>query len=425
MVRFFLRVKSIFKVAWGRTPVQWLWRKPEDELDTLLLIASKHYSPHWNSGFNVYIARVMYFAMLIFWPFRALLLIATGMRKYARKAKHLRSIGYRKQLYDQLIIAFRYNANPEIYYIFELFTKRRLGQARCFLLANITSALVSYVNNYKSTDETEDKLHYSQMLREHGLSSIKDIAVINRYGISALNSDTNSAYDLPPIDMIVKPNSGEQADGIIRLEWLGNGNYYCSNGNQYSKAEMHKYLQGLATNGQHIIQPRLFNHSGIADLTTKGFSTCRIITGITPTNDIEVVLAVFKMPTGESVVDNFSSGGIASPVNISTAELGVAVSMENIGIQYGRHPDTGAKITDRQLPFWPETLALVKSAHAITKGLVFLGWDVGITDDGPVILEANGRMGWSLAQRPSMQGLGSTRFSSICIQWDNSLRNKS
>jgi hypothetical protein len=54
-----------------------------------------------------------------------------------------------------------------------------------------------------------------------------------------------------------------------------------------------------------------------------------------------------------------------------------------------RHPYTGAQISGETMPFWEEAKALVKRAARAFAMLPALGWDVGITDQGPMLIEAN------------------------------------
>ena len=53
------------------------------------------------------------------------------------------------------------------------------------------------------------------------------------------------------------------------------------------------------------------------------------------------------------------------------------------------HPVTSVQISGFQLPFWKESLDLALRAHQAFSPLHTLGWDVGITEQGPILIEAN------------------------------------
>ncbi|OMH25729.1 sugar-transfer associated ATP-grasp domain-containing protein [Motiliproteus sp. MSK22-1] len=419
MINILRKITSPFLIAWGRTPVLWLWRKPKNDLDALLQIASKYFYPNWSQGKARYVSQAMYFYMLLIWPIRALIIISLGMKRYAVKTKVNHHISYYRQLIDQLKIAFLYCNNPQVYYLFELFNDSRLTQAKSFLLGNTSSALLNFINQYRNSEELEDKLQFSSRMRNHNFPMVDDTAVITDGKITDLKG---AEIPLPEADFVVKPNTGYQGQGVLRFEWLGNNQYFCSDGLHYDKKRLNHYLRELSLKDSYLVQPRLVNHPQIADLTNKGFGTCRIITGITPTGTVELIGAAFKMPVGEGVADNFAAGGIASPIDLETGELGMAVAKKCLGDSYCQHPDTGAPIIGRKLPYWQETVALIKRAHQQVADYVFLGWDIGLSKDGPVILETNSNWCILLAQRPSGKGLGSSKFTSICHLWIDSFK---
>ena len=43
----------------------------------------------------------------------------------------------------------------------------------------------------------------------------------------------------------------------------------------------------------------------------------------------------------------------------------------------------------RLIPYWSETLQMVKSAAEMMPSVKFIGWDVAITKDSPIIIEGN------------------------------------
>ncbi len=50
---------------------------------------------------------------------------------------------------------------------------------------------------------------------------------------------------------------------------------------------------------------------------------------------------------------------------------------------------TKARFEGIVLPFWPQLIDLVSAAALTLRPLEYLGWDVAIAPDGPVIVEAN------------------------------------
>src|SRR5262249_47499500 len=68
---------------------------------------------------------------------------------------------------------------------------------------------------------------------------------------------------------------------------------------------------------------------------------------------------------------------------------------------------------DRPLPDWNIALQHAKIAHQACSNFAFIGWDIALTDHGPVLLEGNAN--WNADEYQSMTGkpLGHTKFAKI------------
>jgi hypothetical protein len=84
--------------------------------------------------------------------------------------------------------------------------------------------------------------------------------------------------------------------------------------------------------------------------------------------------------------------------------------MEAGSRELSRHPDTGSAISGEELPHWREILRLAIRAHNGFKEFAFLGWDIALSADGPVIVECNTNWGAWIAQVPARTFLGDTKF---------------
>ena len=116
-----------------------------------------------------------------------------------------------------------------------------------------------------------------------------------------------------------------------------------------------------------------------------------------------IARAILRLGTNKSKgVDNFGRGGLAVNVDLGTGKLGAAVEHDARRPQkpfaHKNHPDTGAQILGESLPGWGEardqSLFLMRQLPFIN----YVGWDIVMSEQGPVFLEGNNYTGVRLAQ---------------------------
>ena len=134
---------------------------------------------------------------------------------------------------------------------------------------------------------------------------------------------------------------------------------------------------------EKVIQTReyaLFNPSSV--------NTIRLNTIITDDHDFIVLSGVFRMGTINSEIDNLSSGGIAALINTQNGILHDARTTYSQHT-FAFHPDSGIPISGFALPRWDEVRVASIKAHRALPFARYLGWDIAVTDSGPVFLEMN------------------------------------
>lgn len=131
-------------------------------------------------------------------------------------------------------------------------------------------------------------------------------------------------------------------------------------------------------------------------------NTLRVMTFVAGGN-ARIVFAVARVGSGASIMDNFHQGGV-----------GVLVNMDR-GILMGNGFDkkceehetsvTGVRFDGFEIPFWEETKAMVLEGAHVNEGVNLVGWDVAITPNGPLVIEANRGAGWDVVQVPAKRGM--------------------
>jgi len=147
---------------------------------------------------------------------------------------------------------------------------------------------------------------------------------------------------------------------------------------------------------EFIFQPGVHQHPGLNRLNPSSLNTIRFDTFIDRDGKIEIISGFLKMSTNNLAVDNNTSGGCGVGIDLDEGTLrdnGYSkIKMSGVGI-LKEHPVTGVRFGGFVVPMLEEAKALVIKAAALMPGLRLIGWDVGIGESGPVLIEGNSDYG--------------------------------
>ena len=155
------------------------------------------------------------------------------------------------------------------------------------------------------------------------------------------------------------------------------------------KSQLDLYGDALLNNSfihQEIIQ----QHEDINKIHKKTINTLRIDTYIDKDKKTHVLSVLMRFGIGNSIIDNSCSGGFSISVNLLTGKLqGIGRQvLPKGGNVYLKHPDSKVVLENFKVPFFDEACKLAISAsNRLPTRLV--GWDIAITQNGPVIVEGN------------------------------------
>jgi len=355
-------------------------------------------------------ARLALWVVSLLWPVVSLIHIRRELRANSDFVTKTHGVSVWRQSWQMLRFASRYNCPPTSYYMFRLFEPERaawiLDYVHHYEICNVLPRL----NSSKPTRLLDDKRLFHDEAGRLGLSVPPITAAFVDGQVEG--SLAGKAVRLPERDLVFKAFDLNCGIGFER--WLYLGNQTWSNGSE-TLVEQQLIERCLQRSHEHgcLIQERLFNHPVLEDLAGSSLSTVRIVTCRRRNGPVSVLLASLRLPTGSAIVDNFEAGGIAAPIDLRTGTLGNAVAKHlNRGV-FRLHPDTGHQITGTVLPMWPEAQALAIRAHEQFNWVAFVGWDVAITPQCPLLLEANPTWGVELMQRSHDFPLGWTPFARI------------
>ncbi len=143
-----------------------------------------------------------------------------------------------------------------------------------------------------------------------------------------------------------------------------------------------------------MIESYLEQHPVLKAINPTSLNTIKIWILRQPGQEPAILGAFLRVGRANSLVDNVTSGGFGVGINISTGVLSTAVKIKPSRETFSRHPDHGAQIENVCLPFWEEVRVLAATALLTFPEMGFSGLDIGITPEGPVIVELNPEPDW-------------------------------
>lgn len=184
----------------------------------------------------------------------------------------------------------------------------------------------------------------------------------------------------------LKLDRGYGGKGFMAFSKAGPDGLLALDGADWSVADLHRHL--VSSGVRWLIERRARPHPALAAMHGDRLGTVRLHSMVFDSGRVETGFPIYRIPVRGNGADNLTAGNIAAGVDLATGVLGHAEPLAGEPHQ-DYHPATGAPIRGVQLPCWSETKDLVLRATPCLPGLRCLGWDIGLTDAGPVIIEVN------------------------------------
>lgn len=211
-------------------------------------------------------------------------------------------------------------------------------------------------------------------------------------------------------DIIAKPSYRSKGQGVERFVRAGDG--WRGADRMMDASELAAHLRRVWRQGG-VIQQRLPTHEALTDMSPGALPTLRIVTCLDEEGEPEICDMALRLSAGgPRPVDNFNAGNLVLAVD-GAGRCGPAWRSggKRPPSRHSRHPTTGVPIEGALLPDHAAALALAIRAHdRFRKGFTLIGWDIGLTAQGPVLIEGNWNPGTDILQLVNGRGLADSRL---------------
>lgn len=314
------------------------------------------------------------------------------------------------------------NLEPHEYLYYQLYNDERFSweDKTAFFGKQASQELdINFLKN-AWTHITADKLVVSGLLAGYGLPVPNTFAVYHRFRECG---DARALHDAEAVAAFLrdgatypffsKPASSTNSLAVASVESYdpASDSLRLADGRQVGVEAFVEAIAGCV-NGGYCFQERLTLHPKLAELCGGRMSSFRVFL-LQDSDGPEILRASWKISVGDNPADNFwREGNLLAAVDPETGRVTRVVRGAGPDlVEVETHPDSGARLQDAELPLWAEVRdCCLRGAKALPNCHV-QGWDVAITDRGPVLIELEGDGGHpQMVQLAQGQGLYQGRF---------------
>lgn len=274
---------------------------------------------------------------------------------------------------DMIQCSTKYLAGYMDYYVF-CFEDLTEEQRKTFITRGVNNAYIKTLNHREFYDKFDNKVTFNQLFEPFLKRDFLDLTA------SSFEEFTTFVQKHP--SFIVKPINLQCGKGIEKITVDDN-------------IDLSSLRKHLLETGQTLVEEFVVQANKMNQLYPTSVNTLRIVTARIY-HKTTVLFRAIRIGNGGNVVDNFNHGGMYSILDENGVITKPAIDKE--GTIYENHPFTKTPIVGFQVPFFQEAIAMVKEASGIVEEVGLVGWDIAITEQGPVMIEGNQLPGYDIYQ---------------------------
>ena len=318
------------------------------------------------------------------------------MKRLKYILKKLRTLDYKNMIYvagkvskktgkirlfvllDMIHCALVYGSGYMDYFEFEFYLLNKSERAT-YITSNVNNNIIKKYNDPKYNYIFDDKAVFND--------TFKSFLKRDYINLEHLMYDDFVKFVKNKKKIVVKPlnECGGKGVQIISID---------------KKSDLEKIFNSLIRNKQFLVEDYINQCKQMSSLYNESVNTLRILT-FYKNKKVYILKSILKIGNG-GAVDNFSSGGMYTFVDENGKVYVPAIDEE--GNIFEVHPVSKKKIVGFEIPKYKEVIDFVKELGLVVPKVRYVGWDIAITDNGPVVVEGNNFSG-IFQVKPSISGI--------------------
>lgn len=298
-----------------------------------------------------------------------------------------------KRMLNNAKMVHKYSKKPTLWIL--------LDMAKCILVDHVGYMeynLFGFVNKNKAQRDTYVTFDYSQNLFKT-LNNAEDVEIFNdKLAFNKVFKDYlqrdfidigNSSYDefvsfcKNKKLIFAKPADSCSGKGIYQ-------SYVIDDNTDL------KQLYDFFKENKLFVEDCIVQHPKMNSLNPSSINTVRICT-LVKDDKAYFMYAILRIGLASMKVDNVGAGGIYTLLFEDGKIVKPCWSDKTI-TAYTNHPSSGMNLIGFEVPYFKQAVDLCLKAALVNKNVRYVGWDIAISENGPVIVEGNPLPGYDMPQ---------------------------
>ena len=246
---------------------------------------------------------------------------------------------------------------------------------KTFMTMNDNIALVKKLNNSEYYDFFDDKLKFNNTFSKYLKRDFVDL----NDGFEKFEN-----FCQGKINFFAKQPRSFGGLGVEKIKLNEN-------------TDLKKLYNELMEKKMFLAEETIIQHPKMNELCDKSINTIRIVTILNDKGESKFVYALVRVGNGKNEVDNVTSGGMYTLLE-NDGTIMHPLFCDKTVTYYDVHPNNGKVFKGFKIPCFNEAVKMCKEAALVVPEMRYVGWDVAITENGPVFVEGNNLPGYDMCQ---------------------------